>query len=51
MICKCNENCSGLNFTTIELYNIPIGSLYGWDHNNNAWIYYINDIPSYYSNY
>lgn len=52
---KCNKNTnysiSGLNNTTIDLENIPKGSLYGWDHNNNVWIYYINDTPSYYSNY
>jgi hypothetical protein len=59
IINKCNENItyspkenvSGLSITTIELDNIPKGSLYGWNHNNNAWIYYINDIPSFYSNY
>lgn len=45
------ENVSGLNKTNVELENIPLGSLYGWDHSNNAWIYYINDIPTYYSNY
>ena len=45
------EDTSGLSKTTIELDNVPIGSFYGWDHSNNAWIYYINDIPSYYSNY
>ncbi len=58
-IFKCNENityvnkenCSGLSKTNIELDNIPINSLYGWDHVNNAWVYYIDDIPSYYSNY
>jgi hypothetical protein len=59
MIIKCDNNInyskkedtSGLSKTTIELDNVPIGSFYGWDHSNNAWIYYINDIPSYYSNY
>jgi hypothetical protein len=56
---KCNENItysskeniSGLNNTTVELDNIPKGSLFGWDHINNVWVYYINDIPTFYSNY
>ena len=58
-ITKCNGNTvylsqdkiSGISQTTIELDNIPKGSYYGWDMNNKIWIYYINNIPSYYSNY
>ena len=59
MIIKCDnninyskkENTSGLSKITIGIDIIPIGSFYGWDHSNNVWVYYINDIPSYYSNY
>lgn len=45
------NNCIGLNYTTINLNNIPKGSKYGWDSKNNCWIYYLNNNikPSYYA--
>jgi len=60
-ISKCNptviyshiNNCNGVNNTTIDLSpGIPKGSKYGWDRDNLAWVYYINNdiYPSYCAN-
>jgi hypothetical protein len=46
------NNCIGVSNTTVDLIpEIPKGSKFGWDSNNIAWVYYIdNDVyPSYYA--
>jgi len=45
------NNCNGLNNTTIDLISdIPKGSKFGWDRDNLAWVYYLNNdvYPSYF---
>ena len=45
------NNCIGISNTTVDLIpEIPKGSKFGWDSNNIAWVYYIdNDVyPTYY---
>ena len=38
------NNCNGLNNTTIDLISdIPKGSKFGWDRDNLAWVYYLNN--------
>ena len=46
------NNCIGVSNTTVDLIpEIPKGSKFGWDSNNIAWVYYIdNDVyPTYYA--
>ena len=45
------NDCIGINETTIELPNIPIGSKFGWDDKAYCWVYFkINSIkPSYFA--
>jgi len=46
------NNCIGISNTTVDLIpEIPKGSKFGWDSNNIAWVYYIdNDVyPTYYA--